>query len=147
MVGGRWQSRCRGGKGRPVSNEGERVCAVVLWLWAFGGEREGGLQDRAGVDWTDQDRTGWVCEWIGVGGKGRQFLGRWAADRVGCKGDTEVQEGPSRASIDEVSRKEKKKGAELIMAAAALHVRGPGLRHEFSNSLYLCTVPGTVVDE
>lgn len=43
--------------------------------------------------------------------------------------------GPSRASIDEVSRKEKKKNsqdAELIMAAAAMHVRGPRLiRHMY----------------
>lgn len=67
---------------------------------------------------------------------GRQFLGRWAADRVGCKGGIRrYKTGPSRASIDEVSRKEKKKNsqdAELIMAAAAMHVRGPRLiRHMY----------------
>lgn len=44
---------------------------------------------------------------------GRQFLGRWAADRVGCKGGYGgTRGGPSRASIDKVSRKEKKKKEE-----------------------------------
>lgn len=66
------------------------VNASVCWLLAgFGllGE-EGGLQSRAGLDWTGLDRTGqggWMGVWMGGWG-GRQFLGRWAADRVGCKG-------------------------------------------------------------
>lgn len=97
------------------------------WLWAFGEERGGGC--RAGQDssvgWAGPDKLGrvdgWVSEWMdgrGLRWRGRQFLGRWAAERVGCKGGgaTEVQEGPSRASIDEVSReKEKKEAAELII--------------------------------
>ena len=44
--------------------------------------------------------------WTGVGGEVVSF---WDAGRRtgwAARGDTEVQEGPSRASIDEVSRKE-----------------------------------------
>lgn len=72
-----------------------------------------------------------VCGWVGG-----EVVSFWDAGlRTGwaARGDTEVQEGPSRASIDGVSRKDKKKSPELIMAAAAMRVRGPGLiRHVYS---------------
>lgn len=67
---------------------------LALGFW---GKRGAAEQGRTGLG---SRQGGRVC---GLGGwGGRQFLGRWAADRVGCKGGwvgTEVQEGPSRASI------------------------------------------------
>lgn len=113
-------------------------CWLALGFWG----KRGGLQSRAGLDWAGprQERVGgWVCGW-----KGGEVVSFWDAGlRTGwaARGDTEVQEGPSRASIDEVSRKEKIKnkkpqGAELIiMAADAMHMRGPRLiRHVYSRS-------------
>lgn len=74
---------------------------LALGFWGKRGVAE---QGRTGLDWTGLDRLGRVGGWMDGGGwRGRQFLGRWAADRVGCKGG---YGGTSWASINKVSRKE-----------------------------------------
>lgn len=64
--------------------ECERERMLAGWPWAFGGKRGGAAeQGRAGLDWTGLDRVGGCVDgWVGRS----SVLGRWAADRVGCKG-------------------------------------------------------------
>lgn len=72
----------KAGRFRVKASVSASVCWLALGFW---GKRGAAEQGRTGLGWARQDRTGWVGVWMGGWG-GRQFLGRWAADRVGCKG-------------------------------------------------------------
>lgn len=77
------------------------VSASVCWLWAFGGGGGAAEQGRTGLGWARQDRTGWEGVWIGWVGRSSVFgtLGCGPGGLQGGWVGTEVQEGPSRASI------------------------------------------------